>query len=278
MSLAQPQKTASGATPFPMPRADLRSRLLARLLERSDPAKARHKPPSLFRAELLRNAEQFLAVEAAALTPEQRQSLLAEVLEELRGIGPLDELFLDSNVTEFLILAHNQVIRRQGEAWLPTSVQFRDREHLRQTIKRLFAGAAPIGAAPSTSDGAADAVLPNGFRMIAIIPPRVMEAPCMAVFRREVVPPAAADAAATPMPGSVDPWERLRLRVSEQIAERLAVNGVHNLLMIPPVELRRIIAAYVQEFNELDQLHLDQAGQEKLTLAILSHIQPGGKD
>lgn len=259
---------------------DIRKRVLHRLLEKHDPAKSKHKPLSLLRPEIRRSAEQLLEQEASPLAPEERESLLDEILSDMPGLGPLDELFLDEEVIEFLVIHHTQVIRRHNGSWLPTAIRFRDNDHYRDTLKKLLQTAEPIGDVPTTSDGAADALLPNGFRLITILPPRVLNLAPMACFRRPVpIEQSPALAARTPMPGTVvgsasvrhpDPWERLRQRITERFIQRLAANGVFDISNLPILELRKVIASYVTEFNDLEKLHLDNAAKDRLTHDIVA--------
>ena len=247
-------------------------------------------------------AEQLIEQEAGAIGLDARDAVLDDVLLEVPGIGVLEELFRDEAVAEFMVLSYDQIIRRAGEGWLPASVQFRDAEQLRRTLKKLFETSLPIGDVPTTSDGAADAILANGFRMLAVIPPRVMDASPMAVFRRPL--PAVSAPTPAPQSGTVrltdhggavsfnlktpigsgpmsaalsqrmpDPWEKLRQRVTERFIERLAANGVFDISAIPLAELRRVVAQYVVEFNDGERLQLDAAVQERLTLDILTHMQ-----
>lgn len=265
-----------------MPPTDIRKKVLQRLLDKHDPAKSKHKPLSLLRAELRRAASQLIEQEAPELADAEFDELIDGVLDEVPGLGPLEDLFRDEAVSEFLILSPQQVIRRDGANWLPTSVQFRDNDHLRTTLKQLLRSAEPIGDVPTTSDGGADAVLANGFRLITILPPRVLEISALAVFRRPTTPGIDATPpptrittlgsgiAATAVPRPLEHHERLRVRITERFIERLAANGVFDISALPVGELRRIIASYVAEFNGLEHLNLDNAAQDRLTLEILA--------
>jgi hypothetical protein len=182
-------------TPARKPTADdLRRKAAARLAERLDPARTRHKPLSLLRVEARRAVEQYLEVEAPTLPKADRDKLVEEVLADAIGLGPLEELFRDEAVQEFMVLAHNQVIARKGENWLPTSVTFRDAEQYRGALAKMAAQGLPVLAAePGKPVGAGlDVRLPNGFRVVAVLPPAVLDQPPLAVFTRGVAPTATA--------------------------------------------------------------------------------------
>ena len=123
---------------------------------------------------------------------EDRDKFVDEILAQSQGFGPLEELFRDESVTEFMTMAFNQIISRKGESWLPTSVQFRDANQYRQILVG-FAEYDPLrtSAVPSGYD----ASLPNGFRVVAILPPAILEQPPLAVFTRVSVPTVVAKSA-----------------------------------------------------------------------------------
>lgn len=164
-----------------------RKRVLARLEDRLDLSSTKRMPPSLLRQSLRQQAEQVAGVEARSLSRPDRERLIEEVLIELLGYGPLEELFNDASVREIMIAGPGVVIvRREQVHWLPTSVQFRDEAHVRATLEKIAAHAETIGP-EITSVAMFDVKLPNGFRVLAIIPPEALEQSATATFIREVV-------------------------------------------------------------------------------------------
>jgi pilus assembly protein CpaF len=299
--------TASPARPTtPTPtwnRDELRKRAVVRVTERVDPARSRHKPISLVRQEARRVVDQFLDTEAAVLARSDRESLIDDVLADVPGLGPLDELFRDAAVFEFMILAHNRIIRRHEGAWLPTSVTFRDEEHYRRSLTRMIESA---DASRSVADGGYDVNLLNGFRLIAILAPSVMDQSPLASFSRlPSVNPSASVAtppprvATAPSSGSIpfsdrsgaisfngkpsaatgastnrmlDPWDRAKIRITERFVQRLAANGVYDLSTIASPDLKRILSAMIVEANDAEKLHMDHLAQERMALEILAHM------
>ena len=115
-------------------REDLRKRATTRLAERIDLTKSKFKPLSLLRQDARRILDQLLDQDAPTMGREDRDKFVDEILAQSQGFGPLEELFRDESVTEFMTMAFNQIISRKGESWLPTSVQFRDAEQYRQIL------------------------------------------------------------------------------------------------------------------------------------------------
>ncbi|MFO0849669.1 MAG: hypothetical protein U0871_14115 [Gemmataceae bacterium] len=167
-----PPPTPGTARLTPTP-TDLRRKAYAKLAERLDPGRTRHRPLSLVRAEAGRLLDHLLDTEAPTLSREERDRLAQDVLASAPGVGPLEELFRDEAVTEILVLAPAQVIVRKGDAWLPTSVRFRDGEQVKGVLARFAEVGEPLlpGSAPT---GGVGVRLANGFRLIAVTPPEVM--------------------------------------------------------------------------------------------------------
>jgi hypothetical protein len=86
-------------------------------------------------------------------------------------------------VKEIVILTPAQVIVRKGELWLPTSVRFRDDTQLRAVLTRFAETGVGLNDGPPPAGGL-DVRLANGFRMIAVVPPDVMNVPPMVLLAR----------------------------------------------------------------------------------------------
>ncbi len=153
--------------------ADLRRRCHARLAERFDPVRLRHKPLSLVRADARRQADQLLDADAPGLPRPERDRLAEDVLAALPGVGPLEELFRDEAVAEILVLSPGLVVAHKGGAWVPASAHFRDAEQVRAVVARYAESGVPLQPA-SPAAGAVDVRLATGFRVLAVTPPEVL--------------------------------------------------------------------------------------------------------
>lgn len=183
----------------PLSVAELTRKGYARLAEKIDVTKSRHKPLSLLRQEAKRVLEQFLDADGAHLSKPERDRLVEDVTASSLGFCPLEELFRDDGKAEILCLAWNQVIARAGEQWLPTSARFRDNGQYSEFVLRLADIGCPVGAGPE-GVGAFDVLLPNGFRAVAILPPAVMGQPPLVLLARGEPPPPPSKSAAPPSP------------------------------------------------------------------------------
>jgi pilus assembly protein CpaF len=176
---------------------ELRKRAHARLAERVDPVRNKHKPISILRQESRRTLEQYLDAEFPYLSIPERVRLIDDVLGEAIGLGPLEELFRDDAVREVLVLAPNQIIARRGETWLPTSLSFRDAAHLRATVARAIEQGEPV--VPGESRAAIDVRLANGFRAVTVLPPDILDVEPVIAFAR-LAPAGASSVISTPTP------------------------------------------------------------------------------
>ncbi|MCE9565078.1 MAG: hypothetical protein K8U57_23855 [Planctomycetes bacterium] len=184
----------------------IKVKVLAKLEDRMDPSTSKRMPVSLLRQSLRTYAEQIADQEGRGLPKPDRERLVDEVLAELLGYGPLEELFNDPSVREVMVCGpHAVIVRRDMGGWIPCHVRFRDEDHLNAALDRLATHADPIGGA-TTSVNTFDLKLPNGFRAMAIVPPPALGvAANIAFIRVEAAGTAAAPAAPAASPHPVRP-------------------------------------------------------------------------
>lgn len=175
---------ALGATRFVGAPLDLPKRAHALLAERFPLARTKHKPLSILRQEGRRALEQFLDAQVPPPAKADRDKLVEDVLGEANGFGPLEELFRDETVKEIMALAATQVIARKDSGWVPTSVRFRDPTHHRTYLRRVAETGEALAPGLAATDGAFDVRLANGFRVVGVLPPDVLDQPPLAVFVR----------------------------------------------------------------------------------------------
>jgi pilus assembly protein CpaF len=110
----------------------------------------------------------------------EREALISDVLNELFGLGPLEQLLHDPAISDILVNRHNQVyIERNGKIE-EASVVFRDDKHLLQIIERIVSS---VGRRIDESSPMVDARLQDGSRVNAIIPPLSLDGPALSIRR-----------------------------------------------------------------------------------------------
>ncbi len=112
----------------------------------------------------------------------ERTQVIQEVLNEMKGLGPLEPLLADPTISEVMVNASNMVfVERSGKLVL-TEVKFRDDQHVLQTIEKIVA---PLGRRIDEASPMVDARLKDGpaagSRVNAIIPPLALKGPCLTI-------------------------------------------------------------------------------------------------
>jgi len=114
------------------------------------------------------------------LTREQRSKFISELLDEILGLGPLEELMRDPTITEIMVNACDKIYIERGGKLIKTKYRFRDEEQIIQVIKRIVA---PLGRRIDESVPLVDARLKDGSRVNAIIPPLAVSGPTLTIRR-----------------------------------------------------------------------------------------------
>ena len=110
----------------------------------------------------------------------ERENIVADVLHELFGLGPLEHLLHDPTVSDILVNRYDQVYVERNGRLEETSVVFKDERHLQQIIERIVSS---IGRRIDESSPMVDARLADGSRVNAIIPPLALDGSCVSIRR-----------------------------------------------------------------------------------------------
>jgi pilus assembly protein CpaF len=128
----------------------------------------------------------LLAAEAAPLNFEEREELVRQVLDEIFGLGPIEPLMQDAEISDILVNTYKQVyVERYGKLE-PTDVRFQDDKHLLQVIDRIVSA---VGRRIDDSSPMVDARLADGSRVNAIIKPLAIDGPHLSIrkFKRDAL-------------------------------------------------------------------------------------------
>ena len=118
--------------------------------------------------------------ENTPLTLSERESLTADVLNELFGLGPIEVLLKDQAISDILVNRFDQVyIERNGVIEL-TDIVFKDDRHLLRIIERIVSA---VGRRIDESSPMVDARLADGSRVNAVIPPVALDGPALSIRR-----------------------------------------------------------------------------------------------
>ncbi len=132
------------------------------------------------RLEIRRAAEELCQQRSDLLGLSERERLVAEVLDETFGLGPLEPLLRDPSITDILINGAKTVyVERRGRLEL-VGATFHDDQHLLQIIQRIVG---QVGRRVDETSPMVDARLADGSRVNAIIPPLALDGPLVSIRR-----------------------------------------------------------------------------------------------
>jgi len=157
-------------------RANVHRKLLARLnleaLAQTDRARAE--------AEIRTLLGQLLAEETTPISLTERDTLFAEVLDDVFGLGPLEPLLRDPEVSDILVNTCRHVFVERRGVLQRVAATFQDDRHLLRVIDRIVSR---IGRRIDDSSPMVDARLADGSRVNAVIPPLAVDGPLLSIRR-----------------------------------------------------------------------------------------------
>lgn len=159
---------------------DLRLRIHRRLIDTLDLTKLSNLEMERVRVEIRRILEDMVMTEAIPLSRADRDRLVMEVQHEVFGLGPLETLMKDPEISDILVNSSSSIyVERYGKLE-KTDVRFRDDAHLMQIIERIVTR---VGRRVDESSPMVDARLADGSRVNAIIPPLALDGPVLSIRR-----------------------------------------------------------------------------------------------
>lgn len=127
---------------------------------------------------LLKNLEQILDSKSVNINRSDRARLIREVYNNVVGLGPLEPLLEDPEITEIMVNGPYQVyVERRGKIEL-SSTRFKDDLHVMNVINRIVSS---VGRRVDEASPMVDARLSDGSRFNAIIPPLAIKGPTVTI-------------------------------------------------------------------------------------------------
>jgi pilus assembly protein CpaF len=115
---------------------------------------------------------QVLNSKALVLSSYERARLVQEVVDEILGLGPIQGLLRDSNITEIMVNHFDSIYVEQSGKITESELRFSSEDHLRRTIERIVAN---VGRRIDEASPMVDARLPDGSRVNAVVPPIALD-------------------------------------------------------------------------------------------------------
>jgi pilus assembly protein CpaF len=195
---------------------------------------------------------------AAMVTPIDKERLVEILFDEVIGLGPLESLLRDPDISEIMVNRPQQIfVERRGRIEL-TTLAFEDEDSLRRVIDRIVS---TIGRRVDESEPMCDARLKDGSRVNVVIPPVAIYGPCLTIrkFAREVLTPemiVSSGAATEAMIEYLDAAVKTRLNIIVSGGTGSGKTTLLNVLsgFIPPTE--RIVTCEDAAELRLRQVHV----------------------
>ncbi len=145
-----------------------------------------HKKTKELRDKAELTVSNLLVEEAGSFIPSQevRKKLIKEILDEALGLGALEDLLADPDITDIMVNNKNEIyVERFGKIEM-SSKKFISNDQVRTIIERIIA---PIGRRIDESVPMVDARLADGSRVNAIISPLSLTGPTLTIrkFRKD---------------------------------------------------------------------------------------------
>ncbi|HVO53226.1 MAG TPA: CpaF family protein [Solirubrobacterales bacterium] len=162
---------------------------------------------------------ELVAEQAVLLGDAEREQLVARVIRDSVGLGPLEVLIADPAVEEVMVNGHDRVYVERAGLIEATEVAFADEEELRNAIERILA---PLGRRVDELSPMVDARLADGSRVNVVIPPLAIDGPALSIRRFGVRRPGPEDLVAS---GTLDHEQMELLRGAVAGRRSVLVSG-----------------------------------------------------
>jgi pilus assembly protein CpaF len=163
----------------------LKRELHQEVIAQLDPVAIGKASPEQLRAEVRRQAEILCRSRKDLLTSAEHERLIKEVMDEAFGLGPLEQLLSDPDISDILINGPKMIYIEKKGRLQRTHVTFHDDRHLVQIVQRI---AAQIGRRVDEMSPMVDARLADGSRLNAVIAPVALDGALVSIRRFGATP------------------------------------------------------------------------------------------
>ncbi len=162
----------------------LRGKVHQRLVE--ELAQDNSVPPEVVRQRIAEILNDVITEQNMTMSRPDRMRLVEILVNDVLGLGPLEELLANEEVTEIMINSHKQIYVEQHGKLTLSPVAFESDQQLMQVIDRIVTS---IGRRVDESSPMVDARLKDGSRVNVIIPPLALRGPTMTIrkFAKEAL-------------------------------------------------------------------------------------------
>jgi pilus assembly protein CpaF len=157
---------------------DAKVRLHRRLIEEINLSVLEKMPDDEVRRHVHTLVSQYTLAERLALNAQELEDFVAEILDEMTGLGPIEPLLKDGMVNDILINGHEQVYVERAGVMEPTLVRFKDEAHLLRIVNKIVSA---VGRRVDESQPLCDARLLDGSRINIAVRPIAVDGPLVSI-------------------------------------------------------------------------------------------------
>jgi pilus assembly protein CpaF len=149
-------------------RDDLKERVRSILMQRIDPVVANSMPRQRLQAEVLLLVSAIATEEKVQLNEVEEGVLATELTDDMVGLGPLEPLLQDDEVTDILVNGPFDIFVERHGKLEKTDARFRDTQHVNHVAQRI---ATAVGRRIDEASPMVDARLADGSRVNIVVSP-----------------------------------------------------------------------------------------------------------
>src|SRR5215203_4970292 len=198
---------------------EVKFRVHRRLIQELEATRLHGLPDHEAREAVEQASRQILQQEAPGVFGLARDELIASIVDEVLGLGPIQPLIRDSSITEIMVNAPDIIYYEREGRLYRSPVRFRDNSHIMRIIERIIS---PLGRRVDEASPMVDARLADGSRVNVVIPPVAPKSPSITIrkFRQDKMK--IADLVSI---GSLSPESQLFLDSCVRIRRNIIVSG-----------------------------------------------------
>jgi pilus assembly protein CpaF len=137
------------------------------------------------RTAVERSVRSVLAEQYPDVVGDAKEDIVTHVVDDVTGLGPIDALVRDPDVSEIMVNAPDEVFFERNGIIYQSEAFFKNEAHIRRIIDRIIS---PLGRHVDDASAMVDARLEDGSRVNVIIPPLVPRSPVLTIrkFRSDL--------------------------------------------------------------------------------------------
>lgn len=164
---------------------ELKKRIQEKLIDYFNGTQMEEDKNGRNKRQIVEKIQDFLDEEGAILSTRDEERITQEICDDVIGLGPIEPLIRDQDVSEIMVVAANIVyVEKRGRIQM-SSAKFDDDTHVLRIIDRIVSR---IGRRCDESNPMVDARLPDGSRVNAVIPPIALRGPCLTIRKFSATP------------------------------------------------------------------------------------------